>query len=47
MHRSSDSGLVYGPYGAVGYVERNGARQSADYFTRFRSFVRRVMSIFL
>jgi hypothetical protein len=47
MHRSSDSGLVYGPYGAVGYVERGGARQSADYFTRFRSFVRRVMSIFL
>lgn len=45
MHRSNDLGFVYGPYGAVGYVERGGARQSADYFARFRSFVRRVAAM--
>lgn len=45
MHRSTELGLVYGPYGGVGYFERNGARQSKDYFARFRSFVRRVAAM--
>jgi len=45
MHRLPDNGIVFGPYGGIGYYERGGARQSADWFTRFRSFVRRVAAM--
>lgn len=47
MHRSNDLGLIYGPYGGIGFYERGGARQSADCFAWARSLMRRVMSIFL
>lgn len=45
MHRLPDNGIVIGPYGGIGYFERDGARQSADWFTRFRSFVRRIAAM--
>lgn len=45
MHRLPDNGIVIGVYGGIGYYERSGARQSADWFTRFRSFVRRVAAM--
>lgn len=45
MHRTPDNGIVIGPYGGIGYYERGSARQSADWFTRFRSFVRRVAAM--
>jgi hypothetical protein len=41
MHRATDSGLVYGPYGAVGYVERISPNRRARRFS-LRRFVRRL-----
>jgi hypothetical protein len=41
MHRSTDSGLVYGPYGGVGYVERISPNRRARRFS-LRRFVRRL-----
>ena len=47
MHRPNDLGLIYGPYGGIGFVQRIEARKSADCFAWARSLMRRVMSIFL
>jgi hypothetical protein len=41
MHRSTDSGLVYGPYGGIGYVERISPNRRARRFS-LRRFVRRL-----
>lgn len=40
MHRSTEMGLVYGPYGAVGFVQRIEARKSADFFAALRWFLK-------
>ena len=44
MHRSTDSGLVYGPYGAVGYVERHAPTRSAERVSLWRLF-RRLLTL--
>lgn len=44
MHRSTDSGLVYGPYGAVGYVERHTPNRPAGRFSLWR-LVRRLLTL--
>jgi hypothetical protein len=41
MHRSTDSSLVYGPYGGIGYVERISPNRRARRFS-LRRFVRRL-----
>jgi hypothetical protein len=40
MHRSTDSGLVYGPYGGIGFIPRIEARKSADFFAALRWFMK-------
>lgn len=45
MHRSQDNGIVVGMYGGIGYYERDGARQSADFFTRLRSWFGRIVAM--
>ena len=47
MHRLPDNGIVIGPYGGIGYFERDTASESADLFTALRSLMRRLVSIFL
>jgi len=47
MQRSNELGFYYGPYGGIGYVERDGASESADLFAWARLLTRRIMSIFL
>ena len=44
MHRSTDSGLVYGPYGGIGYVERISPNRRARRFS-LRRFVRRLLTL--
>jgi hypothetical protein len=44
MHRSTDSGLVYGPYGGVGYVERISPNRRARRFSLWRLF-RRLLTL--
>jgi len=44
MHRSTDSGLVYGPYGGVGYVERHAPSFPAGKFSLWRLF-RRLLTL--
>jgi hypothetical protein len=41
MHRSTEFGLVYGPYGGIGYVERISPNRRARRFS-LRRFVRRL-----
>jgi hypothetical protein len=40
MHRLPDNGIVYGPYGAIGFVQRIEARKSADFFAALRWFLK-------
>jgi hypothetical protein len=40
MHRSNDLGLVYGPYGGIGFSPRIEARKSADFLTALRWFLK-------
>jgi hypothetical protein len=40
MHRSNDLGLVYGPYGGIGFIQRIEARKSADFFAALRWFLK-------
>jgi hypothetical protein len=44
MHRSTDSGLVYGPYGGIGYVERHAPSFPAGKFSLCR-LVRRLLTL--
>jgi hypothetical protein len=45
MHRLPDNGIVVGIYGGIGYYERNSARKSADFFTRLRSWLGRIVAM--
>lgn len=45
MQRSQDNGIVVGMYGGIGYYERDGARKSADFFTRLRSWLGRIVAM--
>jgi hypothetical protein len=36
MHRTNDLGFVYGPYGAVGFVQRITPRRTAVRFSALR-----------
>jgi hypothetical protein len=40
MHRSNDLGLIYGPYGGIGFVQRIEARKSSDFFAALRWFLK-------
>ncbi len=40
MHRTNDLGLIYGPYGGIGFVQRIEARKSADCFAALRWFLK-------
>lgn len=40
MHRSTEMGLVYGPYGAIGFVPRIEASKSAGFLTALRWFLK-------
>lgn len=40
MHRSTEMGLVYGPYGGIGFVQRIEARKSVDFFAALRWFLK-------
>jgi hypothetical protein len=40
MHRSTDSGLVYGPYGGVGFISRITPRRTAVRFSVMRWFLK-------
>jgi hypothetical protein len=40
MHRSTELGLVYSPYGGIGFVQRIEARKSADFFAALRWFLK-------
>jgi hypothetical protein len=40
MHRSNDLGLVYGPYGGIGFIQRIEARKSPDFFAALRWFLK-------
>jgi hypothetical protein len=40
MHRSTDLGIHYGPYGAIGFVPRIEARKSVDFFAALRWFLK-------
>jgi hypothetical protein len=44
MHRSTDLGLVYGPYGGIGYVERHAPSFPAGKFSLWR-LVRRLLTL--
>jgi hypothetical protein len=44
MYRSNDLGLVYGPYGAVGYFERSDRKAVVTSF-RWRRLVRYLCSL--
>lgn len=44
MHRSTELGLVYGPYGGVGYFERRNPRAAKAPF-RFRRLLRYLASL--
>ena len=44
MHRSTELGLVYGPYGGVGYFERRDPRAVKAPF-RFRRLLRYLASL--
>jgi len=45
MQRSQDNGIVVGMYGGIGYYERNSARKSADFFTRLRFWIGRIVAM--
>jgi hypothetical protein len=45
MHRSTELGLVYGPYGGIGYVERISPNRRARRFSLRRLFRRLAMLI--
>ena len=40
MHRSTEMGLVYGPYGAIGFVQRITPRRTAVRFSVLRWFLK-------
>ena len=40
MHRSNDLGLIYGPYGGIGFIPRIEASKSADFFAALRWFLK-------
>jgi hypothetical protein len=40
MHRSTEMGLVYGPYGAVGFVQCITPRRTAVRFSVLRWFLK-------
>ena len=40
MHRSTELGLFYSPYGGIGFVPRIEARKSADFFAALRWFLK-------
>jgi hypothetical protein len=40
MHRSTDSGLVYGPYGGIGFIPRITPRRTAVRFSVMRWFMK-------
>jgi len=40
MHRLPDNGIIYGPYGAIGFVQRIEARRSAGLFAALRWFLK-------
>jgi hypothetical protein len=40
MHRLPDNGIIYVPYGGVGFVQRIEARKSADFFAALRWFLK-------
>lgn len=44
MHRSTELGLIYGPYGGVGYFERRNPRAAKAPF-RFRRLLRYLASL--
>lgn len=48
MWKLPENGIVIPPVGGgIGYFERDGASESADLLTAFRSLVRTLMSVFL
>ncbi len=40
MHRSTELGLFYGPYGGVGFIPRNTPRRTAVRFSVLRWFLK-------
>lgn len=40
MHRSTDLGIYYGPYGAIGFVQRITPRRAAVRFSVVRWFLK-------
>jgi len=44
MHRSTELGLVYGPYGGIGYVERHKPNRPAGRLCLWRLF-RRLLTL--
>ena len=40
MHRSTDLGLIYGPYGGIGFVQRITPRRTAVRFSALRWFLK-------
>jgi hypothetical protein len=44
MHRTPDNGIVFGPYGGIGYVERHKPIRPAGRFSLW-CFVRRCLSL--
>ena len=40
MHRIPENGIVIGPYGGIGFIPRNEARKSADFFAALRWFLK-------
>jgi len=40
MHRSTEFGLVYGPYGGIGFVQRITPRRTAVRFSVLRWFMK-------
>jgi hypothetical protein len=40
MHRSTELGLVYGPYGGIGFIPRTTPRRTAVRFSVIRWFMK-------
>ena len=47
MHRLPDNGIVFGPYGGIGYFERHVPTRPAGRVSLWRSLMRRLVSIFV
>ena len=47
MHRLPDNGIVFGPYGGIGYFERHAPTRSAERFSLWRSLMRRIEAMIL